>query len=150
MTIYTKAVHGTLTHTEADSNMLQIQNLSGQFTATGNIIAHYSDDRLKIRTGSLDNALEKVASLDGFTYIENSLAKSLGFDDDESQVGVSAQQVQKVLPEALHLAPFDMDKDGMSKSGERYLTVQYEKLVPLLIEAVKELRDEINILKENK
>jgi len=149
MTIYTKATHGTLTHAEADSNMLQIQDLSGDFTATGNITAYYSDDRLKIRTGNIENPLDKVKNLNGFNYIENSLAKSFGYDNDENQVGVSAQEVQKVLPEALHLAPFDMDKDGMSKSGERYLTVHYEKLVPLLVEAIKELSIKVEQL-ENK
>jgi len=42
-----------------------------------------------------------------------------------------------VLPEAVKLAPFDRADDGTSKSGENYLTVQYEKLTALLIEAVK-------------
>ena len=149
MTIYTKAVHGTLTHAWADSNMAQIQNLTGAFTATGNITAYYSDDRLKIRTGNIEDALAKVGRLNGFNYIENALAKSFGYDNDENQIGVSAQEVQKVAPEALHLAPFDMDANGMSKSGERYLTVQYEKLVPLLIEAIKELSAKVEQL-ENK
>jgi len=150
MAIYTKAANGTLTHAELDSNMTQIQNLTGQFTATGNIVANYSDDRLKINLGNLTSALDKVTKLNGFLFIENSLAKSFGYASEETHVGVSAQEVQKVLPEATHLAPFDMDEKGMSKSGERYLTVQYEKLVPLLIESIKELRDEVNILKGEK
>jgi hypothetical protein len=149
MTIYTKAVHGTLSHTEADSNMNQIQNLTGNFTATGTITAAYSDDRLKIRTGNIGEPLSKVNSLNGFKYIENALANSFGYEEGETFVGLSAQEVQKVLPEAIHLAPFDMNKEGMSKSGERYLTVQYEKLVPLLVEAIKELSDKVDKL-ENK
>ena len=53
--------------------------------------------------------------------------------------GLFAQDVQEVLPEAVHPAPFDVD-GGESISGENYLTIQYEKVVPLLVEAIKELR----------
>jgi hypothetical protein len=46
------------------------------------------------------------------------------------------------------LAPFDIDKDGNSISGENYLTVKYDKIIPLLINAIKEQQIEINKLKE--
>ena len=108
--------------------------VAGTIGASGDITAFYSDDRLKNRTGSIENALVKVASLDTFTYVNNDLAKSFGFTDEIQKVGVSAQQVQKVLPEAVKRAPFDAG----STSGENYLTVQYDKIVPLLIEALKE------------
>ena len=51
------------------------------------------------------------------------------------------------MPEVVKAAPFDLDENGNSKSGENYKTIQYEKLVPLLIEAIKELSNEINNLK---
>jgi len=148
MTIYTSS-SAPISHANMDTNMTQIQDLTGDFTATGDITAYFSDDRLKIRTGNITDPLSKVNSLNGFNYVENALANSFGYDDGESHVGVSAQEVQKILPEAIHLAPFDMNEEGMSKSGERYLTVQYEKLVPLLIEAIKELSDKVEEL-ENK
>lgn len=115
----------------------------GSIGTTADITAYYSDDRLKTRTGKLENALDKVCSLDTFTYVTNDLAKSFGFDDVCQRVGLSAQQVQKVLPEVVKRAPFDGEKiDGVerSKTGQNYLTVQYEKLVPLLVEALKEER----------
>ena len=67
--------------------------------------------------------------LNGYYYRENQTAKDLGYNNDLLQVGVSAQEVQKVLPEVVTEAPID----------DKYLTVWYDKLVPLLIEAIKEL-----------
>jgi hypothetical protein len=75
----------------------------------------------------------------------------LGFQPSQkSDTGVLAQDVQRVLPNAVKIAPFDNDGDNNSKSGQSYLTVQYEKIVPLLIEAIKELKGEIDKLKNNK
>jgi hypothetical protein len=123
-----------------------------QIAATGNITAYYSDERLKTKTGGIENALEKVQSLSGFTYVENDLARELGYANEKQQVGVSAQQVQAVIPEAVSLAPVDFETDEhsgeiTSKSGENYLTVDYSRIVPLLIEAIKELKAEIDELK---
>ena len=67
---------------------------------------------------------------------------------DKDYVGVYAQDVEKVQPEAVDLAPFDNDGEDNSISGENYLTVQYEKLVPLLVESIKELKAEIEELKK--
>jgi hypothetical protein len=120
----------------------------GSIGASSDITAYYSDERLKTKTGALENALDKVCSLDTFTYMNNELAKSFGFDDEIQRVGVSAQQVQKVLPEAVKIAPFDAEGKEGSKSGENYLTVQYEKLVPLLIAAIKEQAKQIEDLKK--
>ena len=109
--------------------------VSGTIGATGDITAYFSDDRLKTKTGLIESALEKVLSLEAFTYVPNDLAKSFGFEDSKQRVGLSAQSVQRVLPEAVCPAPFDAD----NASGQQYLTVQYDKLVPLLVEAIKEL-----------
>ena len=142
----------------SDTTWMRIYNskslyISNSIAASGNITAYYSDERLKTKTGSIKNALEKVQSLEGFTYVENELAKSVGYSNDEQQVGVSAQQVQSVLPEAVSLAPFDYETNEetgeiTSKSGEEYLTVDYSRLVPLLIEAIKEQQAQIQELKE--
>jgi hypothetical protein len=117
--------------------------------AQGDIIAYYSDERLKTKVGAIENALDKVSKLNGFYYVNNDLAKSFGYVKDTQQVGLSAQEVQSVLPEVVCLAPFDTktDKEGNvigSKSGENYLTVQYDKIVPLLVESIKELKAQLD------
>jgi len=108
---------------------------TGEIRATGNITAGYSDDELKVKLGNIENALEKLLSLNGFYYQANQTAQELGYTT-EKQVGVSAQEVQNVLPEVVVPAPI----------SDKYLTVQYEKLIPLLIEAIKEQQKQIDAL----
>jgi hypothetical protein len=120
--------------------------------AEGNIIAYYSDERLKTRTGAIENPIEKIKQLNGFYYVNNDLAKSFGYKEEKVQIGLSAQEVQKILPEVVTLAAFDTTVDeetGIknSKSGEDYLTLDYAKLVPLLVEAIKEQQKQIDELK---
>lgn len=120
----------------------------GNVYAQGDVIAYYSDERLKKRLGNIVGALESVLSLDGFRYRLNKKGRKVMNrpDDRAVQLAVSAQQVKRVAPEAVTLAPFDMAEDGTSKSGENYLTVKYERLIPLLIEAIKELNDKVDRL----
>jgi hypothetical protein len=109
---------------------------AGEIRATNNVTAYYSDDRLKTKLGEISNALDKIKTLSGFYYEANDVAQALGYDRVR-EVGVSAQAVQAVLPEVVAPAPID----------ETYLTVRYERLVPLIIEAIKELSDQIESLK---
>lgn len=111
---------------------------AGEIRATNDITAFYSDNRLKDIEGKIDNALDKVKSLGGYYFYENEVAKSLGYENDKRQVGVIAQEVEAMLPEAVKPAPID----------DKYLTVQYEKLVPLLIEAIKELEARVSELEK--
>jgi hypothetical protein len=108
----------------------------GSIRATNNITAYYSDERLKTKLGKIENALSKIVSLEGFYYEANETAQALGYKP-KKEVGVSAQQVQKVLPEVVVTAPID----------DKYLTVHYDRLIPLVIEAIKELKQEIDALK---
>ena len=119
---------------------------AGAIYATGNITAYYSDKRLKDIISTIPEALTKVNSLSGIIYKNNDIAKKYGFKDKEEQLGVIAQEVQKVVPQAVKAAPFDLDENNQSKSGENYLTVQYEKLIPLLIESIKELSEKVKYL----
>jgi len=110
---------------------------AGEVRATNNITAYYSDDRLKTRLGNIENALSKVMALNGFQYEANETAQALGYKV-KPEVGLSAQEVQAVLPEVVVPAPID----------EKYLTIHYERVIPLLVEAIKELKKEIDSLKK--
>ena len=112
--------------------------VSGAITCSGDITALTSDIRLKTGIQPIENAVAKILKLNGFTYNHNEIAGKLGLDTDIRYSGVSAQDVKEVLPEAVKPAPIN----------EEYMTVQYEKLVPLLIEAIKELKSEIDELKK--
>jgi hypothetical protein len=124
---------------------------AGEIRATDSITSFFSDERLKQDIVEINNALDKVMTLRGVTYQPNAIAESFGYKK-QSMVGVIAQDVEKVLPEAVKPAPFDImlfEHSEISRSGENYKTVQYEKLVPLLIEAIKELNKQVQQLKEN-
>jgi hypothetical protein len=111
---------------------------TGEIRASGEVTAYYSDDRLKTRLGNIENALDKIDLLTGFYYEENELAESLGYKKHR-QVGVSAQDTQRQMPEIVTTAPISDD----------YLTVKYEKFAPLLIEGIKELRQELRAIKRH-
>ena len=98
---------------------------SGNFTATGNVNA-LSDIRLKTDLTKIEGALEKVCAINGYTYTRK--------DTGERQTGVVAQELQKVLPEAV------------VDNGE-HLAVAYGNIAGLLIEAIKELKSEVDQLK---
>jgi hypothetical protein len=132
----------------------------GEIVATNNITPYYSDERLKTKLSDIHEPLKIINKLNGFYYIPNELARMYGITNTEKEIGLSAQDVQKVLPELVKIAPFDLatDEDGnkTSKSGENYLTMSYERLAPVFVEAIKvleqknfELTDKYNKLLED-
>jgi hypothetical protein len=130
-------------HTSADVqfNSLGIgtaaSTTAGEIRATGDITAFYSSDiRLKENITPIQNALEKVNQISGNTYDWKE-----GYDEIHSHkgndVGVIAQEVEAILPQIV------TNRDNGFKA------VQYEKIIPLLIEAIKELSAKVDSL-ENK
>lgn len=101
------------------------QAAGASFVATGNVAA-YSDARLKTNVRTIDNALDKVSAMRGVFFDK----------DGEASVGVIAQEMEKVLPEVV----FD---------GE-YKSVAYGNIVGVLIEAIKELKAEVEELKKGR
>ena len=109
----------------------------GEVRATGDITAFYSSDiRLKENIQPIQNALEKVESISGNTYDWKE-----GYEEIHSHkgndVGVIAQEIEEILPQIV------------TNRDNGYKAVQYEKIIPLLIEAIKELSAKIKRL-ENK
>jgi len=102
-------------------------SFTGSFTASGNITA-YSDERLKENVETIEGALDKVSQMRGVTFNYKS-----ELHDGQRGTGVIAQEMQQVMPEVI-------------EEGE-YLSVAYGNLVGVLIEAVKELKAEVEELK---
>jgi len=109
----------------ASSNAFQMDG-SGNLTMLNNVTA-YSDARLKKDIVKIDNAIDKVQQLNGYTYTRT--------DTGSRQCGVIAQEVMKVLPEVV------------MGSEETNYSVAYGNMVGLLIEAIKEQQEQINQLK---
>jgi len=123
---------------------------SGTLYSTGEVYAYYSDRRLKTDINTIDSALDKLRKIRGVYYKTNELFASLQTGTEvnleKRHLGVLAQDVQEVFPEVIELAPFDRNQDGTSKSGENYLTVKYDRLIPVLIQAIKEQQEKIEQL----
>ena len=133
-----------------------ITTAHGTLKSTGDIVAYSSDERLKENIKPIESPIEKIKQIRGVTYDWKDVIDDLDFKprNRKNDVGVIAQEVEKVLPQVVALAPFDTEMDdekeiAISKSGENYKTVQYEKIVPLLIESIKELSNKVEEL-ENK
>lgn len=117
-------------HVGATSNAFTFDG-SGNFVAVGNVTA-YSDKRLKKDLVQIEGALDKIDKLTGYTYTR--------IDTGERQTGLIAQDVHDVLPEAVSV----MD------NLESTLGVSYGNMMGLVVEALKELRAEIEELKRGK
>jgi hypothetical protein len=144
--------YATLMHLRADGYLgwggwsagvwkAYINMTNGDFTAAGNVTA-YSDPRLKENIKPITNALNKVQQLNGvhFTW-KHGIPHNEGKEGKED-VGILADEVKAVFPELV--------SQSIELEGESYKTVAYDKLVPLLIEAIKELKAEVDELKRAK
>jgi hypothetical protein len=113
--------------------------VSGDARSTGEVEAFLgSDRRLKTHLDPLDSALDKVDELTGYNFDWRDNDSVMPHKRGNTDVGVIAQEVEQVLPNAVKEFA-----DGHSKG---YKSVSYDKLVPLLIEAIKDLRSQVNQL----
>ena len=134
----------TISSVSSGANAGYVLQGGGDATFSGDVTANTSDGRLKTNIVNIDSPLEKISKINGVYFNWNELAKELTDKDTEKrEVGFIAQEVQSVMPEIIKPAAFDVKL----KTGENYLTIQYEKIVPLLVECIKELKKEIDELK---
>ena len=136
-------------------------SLTGNITAyngffIGNIYTGYSDDRLKIKSFSVSNTVQFIKNLSVFKYYPNiSFFNDLNipYYDNQLNIGLSAQEVQREYPELVHLASCDVSitpsNEKISKTGYNLLSIDYVKLVPILIQSVRELTEEIERIKKH-
>ena len=117
-----------LTGSGQDASFARNLNVASAIVAGGDITA-FSDARLKENISTIENALDKVDNLRGVNYNMK--------DSDDAKIGVIAQEVEEILPQVVHTS----DDEMQTKS------VDYGKLCAVLIEAVKELKKEVDELK---
>ena len=130
-----------------EMKLLLVINEDGNTEIRGSLSENVSDERFKTNVVNISDALTKVNALNGVEFNWNDLAAGYGRDKSKDQVGLIAQEVQSVLSEAVRLAPLDKDvHNDTSVSGEDYLTIQYNKVIPLLVEAIKELSAKVEAL----
>lgn len=118
-------------------------NHNGDFHADGNVVAYstsVSDERFKDDVQPITGALDTVDALQGVTFTWNA-----GSRGGQRDYGLIAQEVEKVLPEVVHESAMPLMTDGDNET--LYKTIDYDKLVSVLINAVSELRAEVEALK---
>ena len=110
-------------------------DVTGTLNATSDVVAFYSsDERLKDNIKYIGKPLEKIEKIGGYTYDWND--KQDIYEVGSKDVGVIAQEIEEVLPELV------VTRDNGFKA------VKYEKIVPLLIESIKELKKEVDDIKK--
>ena len=122
---------------------------TGNYSGTGNITAYASDRRLKTNIKPIENALDKLNKINGVTYDwVDDITTEYGFHPQcMHEHGVVAQEIAEVLPDAVVTAPFNGSYTEKCGTDHDFKTVHKEKIIPLLIEAIKELQQEVKELK---
>ena len=110
--------------------------VTGAMYVGGEIVAYAASDiKLKENISKIDNSLEKLSKISGYQYHWNKIAQEMYPERTTLDVGVLAQEVKEIIPSAV------------VEREDGYLAVKYDKLIPLLIEAVKALKAEIEDMK---
>lgn len=124
---------------QSGSEFFNISASNGAITSSNNVTA-FSDIRLKKDIKTIENALDKVCAMRGVEYTRKS--------NDEREIGVIAQEVKEIVPELVTIQEKD---NSLSDDGLKDIhTMKYQNTVGLLIEAIKDLKAEIEELKKDR
>ena len=126
---------GATTSTALSTGALTV---TGGITASGEITAYFSDERLKMDINPIQDALSKVMAIGGYTYKANELAHELGVSRYDNQIGLLAGEVEAVMPELV-----------TQSALAGYKTIRYDKVVSVLVEAIKEQQAMIEELRKD-
>ena len=115
-------------------------NNPGSLKALDDVIAFASDKRLKENIINISDPLNKIKQLRGVYFDWKKETKELGFNPPrkKEEIGMIAQEVEKVIPQAIEPAPFD----------DNYKTIKYDRIIPLLVECINEQQKQIDNLKK--
>ena len=141
-----------------DNNTRAIFEGAGNFYTNGNVTAYWSDKRLKKNITKISNWRDIMNGLNGYWYEWNDIGKKIiDTDNNEVEVGLLAQEVKAAIPQAaaIQMLQYKDKKDGVFIPKDDinydpenpYLTVREEKLIPVLVEAIKGLMEEVDALK---
>jgi hypothetical protein len=123
-------------YSDATTESMRLES-DGDLHVDGNIIAYsttISDVALKTDINTIPNALDKIDEIRGVTFTRH---------NGKQSAGIIAQELEKVLPEAINESKLPLQMND----GKKYKTVEYDAIHGLLIQAIKELKQELNDLK---
>ena len=111
----------------------------GKVMAENDVIAFASDKRLKENIIKISNPLDKIQQVRGVYFDWNQKSKEKGFRAarEKNEIGMIAQEVEQIIPQAIEPAPFNKE----------YKTIKYDRLIPLLVECIKDQQKQIDELK---
>ena len=145
--------------TSNDGTTRSIMEGGGNFYTNGNVVAYWSDRRLKKNITKISDWRDILFKLNGYRYEWNDTGKKILDDPNENdgvKVGLIAQEVQEALPQAaaVQMMQYKDNKDGVLIPKDDigydpenpYLTVREEKLIPVLVEALKAAHERIDAL----
>jgi len=112
---------------------------AGKIEADGDVIEFASDKRLKENIIEIPNPLDKIKQLRGVYYDWKKDVEEKGFYPSRktNEIGMIAQEIEQIIPQAIEPAPFNKE----------YKTIKYNRLIPLLVECIKEQQKQIDELK---
>ena len=144
--LFKNGTAGQLVHMKGGLYVMASGGFNGVIKSVGDVIAFASDKRLKENIVNIENPLQKIKQLRGVYFDWKDKTKKLGFIPStmKNEIGMIAQEVEAVIPQAIETAPFDISYEG--KDRENYKTIKYDRLIPLLIECVNEQQKQIDNL----